>query len=94
MVVSSIIQAQPQLDHESTLLKSVIPEAILCCKDINEKCRSAAYDLLNVVGEILLQHNQVQQYITMLMAGLAGTPQMMSATVLALASVLHNFSGW
>lgn len=88
-----LIRAQPQLDHESILIKSTIPEAVLCCKDINERCRAAAYDLLNVIGETLLQHSQMQQFVTMLIAGLGGTPQMMSATGLALASVLHHFSG-
>lgn len=88
-----LIKAQPQLDHESTLLRSTIPEAVLCCKDINEKCRATAYELLNVIGDTLLRHNQMQEFINMLIAGLAGTAQMMCCTVLALASVLHNFSG-
>lgn len=88
-----LIKAQPQLDHDSTLIKSAIPEAVLCCKDINERCRAAAYDLLNVIGETLLQHNQMQEFVTMLIAGFAGTTHMMCATALALASVLHHFSG-
>lgn len=88
-----LIKAQPQLDHESTLVKAAIPEAVICCKDINERCRIAAYDLLNVIGDTLLQHNQMQQFVTMLIAGLAGTTQLMSCTGLALASVLHHFSG-
>lgn len=88
-----LVKAQPHLDHESKLLRSVIPEAVLCCKDINQKCRAIAYDLLNSVGETLLRHNQMQEFVTMLLAGLTGTVQMMSCTVLALASMLHNFSG-
>lgn len=88
-----LIKAQPQLDHESTLIKAAVPEAVLCCKDINERCRAAAYDLLNVIGDTLLQHNQMQQFVTMLIAGLGGTSQMMASTGLALASVLHHFSG-
>lgn len=88
-----LIKAQPQLNHESTLIRSAIPEAVLCCKDINERCRAAAYELLNVIGETLLQHDQMQQFVTMLLAGFGGTTHMMSATALALASVLHHFSG-
>lgn len=88
-----LIKAQPQLDHDSTLIKSAIPEAVLCCKDINERCRAAAYDLLNMIGETLLHHNQMQPFVTMLIAGFGGTSHMMSATGLALASVLHHFSG-
>ncbi|CAG9770255.1 unnamed protein product [Ceutorhynchus assimilis] len=88
-----LIKSQPNLDHESKLIQSVIPEAVLCCKDINEKCRQTAYDLLNTIGEILLTKNQMQEYLIMLTGGLAGTPQMISCTILALASALHNFSG-
>lgn len=88
-----LVKAQPQLTHESTLLRAIVPEAILCCKDINEKCRAAAFNLLNTVGETLLAHDQLDQFLTMLVAGLVGTPQTMSATILALTSVLHNFSG-
>ncbi|CAG9830042.1 unnamed protein product [Diabrotica balteata] len=88
-----LIKAQPQLDHESKLIKSAIPEAILCCKDINEKCRTTAYDLLNTIGNLLLEHDKMQQFLELIIAGLAGTPQLVSCTVLALASILHHFSG-
>lgn len=88
-----LLKAQPQLDHESKLIRSVVPEAVLCCKDINEKCRSMAYSLLNTVGEILMSHDQLNQFLALLVAGLAGPAQLISCTVLALASVLHQFSG-
>ncbi|KAG5889831.1 hypothetical protein JTB14_023156 [Gonioctena quinquepunctata] len=88
-----LIKAQPQLDHDSKLIKSVIPEAVLCCKDINEKCRATAYEVLNTIGNMLMQHDKMQEFVTLIVAGLAGSPQLMSCTVLALASVLHNFSG-
>nr|XP_022918045.1 RRP12-like protein [Onthophagus taurus] len=90
---SYLIQSQPQLDHESGLIKTVVPEAILCCKDINEKCRATAYDLLRTIGLILQNHDQLQEFINMLIAGLAGTTEMISCTILALTSALHNFSG-
>ncbi|KAJ8983810.1 hypothetical protein NQ317_008936 [Molorchus minor] len=88
-----LINAQPQLDHESKLIRSVIPEAVLCCKDINEKCRAVAYEVLNTIGNLLMKHDKMQEYVTMVIAGLAGPPQMISCTILALASILHNFSG-
>lgn len=88
-----LVKSQPQLGYNSKLFRSVIPEAVLCCKDINEKCRSAAYDVLISIGETLSAHNQMSEFIGLLVAGLAGTQEMISCTVLALASVLHNFSG-
>ncbi|KRT79477.1 hypothetical protein AMK59_7165, partial [Oryctes borbonicus] len=88
-----LIKSQPQLDHESTLIRSVLPEAVLCCKDINERCRTTAYDLLNTIGETLQEHNEMQQFINLLVAGLGGTTEVVSATILALASVLYHFTG-
>jgi hypothetical protein len=35
------------------VLQQIVPEAILCCKDINEKCRSAAYSLLVLIGRVM-----------------------------------------
>lgn len=89
-----LVKFQPHLTHDSTLLRSIIPEAVLCCKDINEKCRAAAYNLLNTIGETLNSHNQLQQYIEIIITGLVGPTQIMSATLLALTSILHNFSGY
>ncbi|CAH0554769.1 unnamed protein product [Brassicogethes aeneus] len=91
--LSYLIKAQPQLDQDSKLVRSTLAEAVMCCKDINEKCRTMAYSLINSVGEILMSHNQVNEFLALLVAGLAGTPQLMSCTILALTSVLHHFSG-
>lgn len=88
-----LVKAQPHLDHESKLIRSVIPEAVLCCRDVNEKCRAMAYEVLNTVGELLMGHNQIQEFVMLVIAGLGGTSQLISCTVLALASILHNFSG-
>lgn len=88
-----LIKAQPHLDHESKLIRSIIPEVILACKDINEKTRLIAYELLNTICDLLLNHNQLQEFVTMIIAGLAGNPQLISCTVLGLASILHHFSG-
>lgn len=88
-----LIKAQPQLDSDSKLIKRVIPEAVLSCRDINEKTRYISYEVLNTVGETLKQHNQLDQFITMVIGGLVGNVNLMSCTVLALASILHNFSG-
>jgi len=35
------------------MLQQIVPEAILCCKDINERCRSAAYSLLVLIGQVM-----------------------------------------
>jgi hypothetical protein len=43
-----------RFDHSQLdVLQQIVPEAILCCKDINERCRSAAYDLLVLIGRVM-----------------------------------------
>lgn len=87
------MKTQPQLD-QTKLLKAIVPEAVLCIKEINEKCRASAYQLLNTIAEQLLRTTQsLEDYVEMLVAGLAGTPSLCSATLLALASVTYNFNG-
>ncbi|RZC36936.1 RRP12-like protein [Asbolus verrucosus] len=88
-----LIISQPQLDSDSKLIKRVIPEAVISCKDVNEKTRSIAYEVLKTVGETLQRHNQLDKFVSMIIGGLAGNLTLMTCTVLALASVLHNFSG-
>lgn len=88
-----LVKAQPQLRHDSKFLKSVLPETVLCCKDINEKCRLAANNLIIAVGEILEKHNQMTEFVAMLVTGLGGSIQMVNATVLAMAIATHHFSG-
>lgn len=91
--LNCLVKLQPQLKHDSKLLKSVVAEAVLCCKDINEKCRLAANNLLVAVGETLERHNQMTEYVGMVIAGLAGDTHMITATILAMAIATHNFSG-
>lgn len=91
--MSHLIKAQPQLDAESKLIQRLIPEAVLSCKSINERTRYIAYEVLNTVGETLKDHNQLDKFVEMLIGGLVGDVNVMSCTILALASVLHNFSG-
>ena len=35
----------------TTFVKTIVPEAVLCVKAVNEKARAAAYDLIAVIGE-------------------------------------------
>lgn len=87
-----LVRNNKDLDKDSKLLQTLLPEAVLCCKDLNTRCRATAFEVINVTGDVLLAHNQIQDFITMLLAGLTGNPHMMSATIMALASVLYNFT--
>lgn len=93
---------------KANILKEIVPEAVLCVKDINERCRQAAFALLHELGMAMFrwqeeevgadntltveqEHKVIKDFIALLLAGLAGTPQVTRATLLALADVTHHF---
>lgn len=85
------------LQHQeiAAVLPTLLGEAILTIKEVNRKARDTAYDLLTSLGRHLLGQGQgeavMQEYIVMLMAGLAGnTPRMQSASVLALSRMVYE----
>jgi hypothetical protein len=50
-----------RLNHSQLdVLQQIVPEAILCCKDINERCRSAAYSLLVLIGHVMQVSTQLR----------------------------------
>lgn len=88
-----LVKAQPKLDADSKLFQAAIPEAVAACKDLNQKCREAAFQLLIDIGETLIGHDQTQQYVGMLVAGLTGDVKLVSCTIVALSSILRHFTG-
>ncbi|XP_033632668.1 RRP12-like protein [Asterias rubens] len=78
-------------------LETIIPEIILCTKEVNSKTRGTAFELLVDLGKAMMRWSEepkeacVGRYIGMLSAGLAGSPQMISATVQALTRVVYEF---
>ncbi|XP_071507435.1 RRP12-like protein [Diadema antillarum] len=83
--------------ENEAFLVAVLPEVILCTKEINQKARASAFGLLVEIGNTLLQWSTeprevcVSKYLEMLAAGLAGSPHMVSATVLALTRILFEY---
>ncbi|KCV73189.1 hypothetical protein H696_00732 [Fonticula alba] len=82
---------------------SVMPEAILGCKEVNEKTRRTSYDLLTDVGKRMAQLGStplclenpdasLNGFFKMTIAGLAAnSPHMISATVYALSTLVFQF---
>lgn len=108
--LSKIIEYLP--NDELHFIPGILPETVLATKDVNEKTREAAYDLLVQIGYKMklggVIHNSkvaamgdpeapdvpacLEEYFTMLSAGLAGsTPNMISATVTGLSRILFEF---
>ncbi|XP_022172679.1 RRP12-like protein isoform X2 [Myzus persicae] len=86
------------LDHtdDDNVIQSILthlPEAVLCCKGstVNKRCRECAFALINKMALLAIKvENGLENFLNALSAGLAGSIPMISCTILALASVLHN----
>jgi len=107
--IAQIIPTVPSSDLH--FIPSVLSEVVISCKEVNEKARTAAFDLLVLMGEKMSEGGTVvnskvpsmaedapsvqaslEEYFTMVSAGLAGaTPNMISATITALARLLYEF---
>ncbi|KAG8193001.1 hypothetical protein JTE90_028121 [Oedothorax gibbosus] len=84
-------------ESEKPTVLEIIPEAVLCTKENSLKARAAAYNLLVEIGNTLQKfspdnHKEaVKEYITILLAGLGGSPHLMSATILAIGRIMYEF---
>ncbi|XP_043477342.1 RRP12-like protein isoform X1 [Leptopilina heterotoma] len=92
-VIICLVKSHPQLE-KTKFLQAIVPEAVVCLKEVNEKCRSSSYQLLNTIAEKFLDNEEhFMEYIQLLTSGLGDTPILCSATLLALSSVLYNYTG-
>ncbi|KAK7479159.1 hypothetical protein BaRGS_00029600 [Batillaria attramentaria] len=85
-------------EPQSSFIKAVMPEALLCTKVVGERARAAAYTLVIEIAKALIRWNPdkteqevLSEYVSLLLAGLAGSPQMISGTLLALTRVLYQY---
>ncbi|XP_011315321.1 RRP12-like protein [Fopius arisanus] len=91
--ISHLVENHPQLAR-SKFFKAIVPEVVLCIKDLNKRCRTTAYELLNVIADKFLENaDNFKEYIDLLVSGLAGAPIYISATLLALASLTYKYNG-
>ncbi|GFS59549.1 RRP12-like protein [Nephila pilipes] len=89
------IVSQSTENVKSSVL-DIIPEAVLCTKENSVKARLAAFNLLVAIGHALLRYSPnsregVKEYITCLLAGLAGSTHLVSATILSIGRVMYEF---
>ncbi|XP_018354107.1 PREDICTED: RRP12-like protein [Trachymyrmex septentrionalis] len=91
--LTHLVRIHPQLE-KTKFLEAIVPEVVLCVKDINERCREAAYQLLNIIAEKFLNNSEyLKDYVDMLMVGLGGEQAYVSASLLALASITYHHNG-
>ncbi|XP_053168440.1 RRP12-like protein isoform X3 [Hemicordylus capensis] len=89
------IVKQLTVEHED-FVTALVPEVILCTKEVSVGARKNAFNLLVEIGHAFLRFgptpdDAMQRYLLLVYAGLTGSVTMISCTVLALARLLFEF---
>ncbi|OCT70055.1 RRP12-like protein isoform X2 [Xenopus laevis] len=89
------IVKQLAADHEEFII-SLIPEVMICTREVSVGARNNAYTLLAEIGYAFLRFNHdqkeaMEQYLAVVYAGLAGSVTMISCSVLTLTRLLFEF---
>ncbi|XP_076468663.1 RRP12-like protein isoform X2 [Babylonia areolata] len=89
---------QQLAEPNKAFIQAVVPEAILCTKGVGERGRAAAYQLIVEIGQAMIRWNPdaeeqevLSQYVNLVLAGLSGSPEMISATLLALTRIIYHY---
>ncbi|KAG8435420.1 hypothetical protein GDO86_013382 [Hymenochirus boettgeri] len=82
-------------DHEE-FINSVIPEVMICTKEVSAGARKNAYTLIAEIGHAFLRFSQdqkeaMERYLAVVYTGLIGSVTMISCTVLTLTRLLFEF---
>jgi len=89
-VIVSSLSADECIQHVPTLL----PEVMLCTKEVNEKARQGAFDLLVTITKHMNSLDNIGELLKMVVAGLGGTTtHMVSASISTLARIVFEFHG-
>ncbi|KAM3835428.1 RRP12-like protein isoform 1-T1 [Vipera latastei] len=86
---------QLTVEHED-FVTALVPEVILCTKEVSVGARKNAYNLLVEIGHAFIRfgltpREGIQRYLLLIYAGLTGSVTMISCTVLALTRLLYEF---
>ncbi|KAM4852776.1 RRP12-like protein isoform 2-T2 [Thomomys bottae] len=84
-------------EHEE-FITALIPEVILCTKEVSVGARKNAFALLVEMGHAFLrfgpnQEEALQRYLILIYPGLVGAVTMVSCSILALTHLLFEFKG-
>ncbi|EDO48743.1 predicted protein [Nematostella vectensis] len=80
-------------------ITAIIPEVILCTKEVGTKARAAALSLLVANCHALCRcvpgtrAEGLVAYLELVLAGLAGSPHMVSATIISISRLVFEFRG-
>ncbi|XP_076981748.1 RRP12-like protein isoform X2 [Tamandua tetradactyla] len=84
-------------EHED-FIAALVPEVILCTKEVSVGARKSAFALLGEMGHAFLrfgpnQEDALQRYLILIYPGLVGPVSMVSCSILALTHLLFQFKG-
>ncbi|XP_040571896.1 RRP12-like protein [Lepeophtheirus salmonis] len=98
LLILNLLDSETEDQKQSNIefATSIIPEAVLCIKAVNEKARSGAYVLLVSIGESLVRWSSdideaLKKYLTVLLAGLAGNTMTIHCSLLAITRIFYEF---
>ncbi|XP_048865791.1 RRP12-like protein isoform X2 [Brienomyrus brachyistius] len=92
-----LIHIVKQLSAEHCdFIAALLPEVIICTKEVSVGARKNAYTLLVEIGRLFVKFcdtskEAIQQYLGLVYAGLTGSVTMISCTVLALTRLVFEF---
>ncbi|XP_040848312.1 RRP12-like protein isoform X2 [Ochotona curzoniae] len=91
------IVKQLSAEHEE-FIAALVPEVILCTKEVSVGARKNAFALLVEMGHAFLrfgsnQEEALQRYLVLIYPGLVGAVTMVSCSILALTHLLFEFKG-
>ncbi|XP_069044944.1 RRP12-like protein [Lepisosteus oculatus] len=86
---------QLNLEH-GDFIAALLPEVIICTKEVSVGARRNAYTLLVEIGQAYIRfcdsaNEAMEQYLGMVYAGLTGSVTMIACTVLALTRLVFEF---
>ncbi|KAJ7336525.1 pre-rRNA processing protein [Desmophyllum pertusum] len=86
-----------KLENPVQFIQAIIPEVILCTKEVAVKARSSAFTLLiECCNTTFRSSGKTRQecltsFLELVIAGIAGSPHMISATIISVSRVLYEF---
>lgn len=84
--LNCILQLLTRIDEPLPFATLILPETILCLKDINSKCRKTAFSIIEYISKTF----EPKDYLHIITAGMAGNPTMISCSLLAASAIIYH----
>lgn len=87
------------LEDPGPFIREIIPEVILCNKEVSVKARTSALTLVVECCNASLRspdktrEESMTSFLELVAAGIAGSPHMISATIISVSKIVYEFRG-